>query len=243
MKVVLGLLLASALTLAACAKNSSSFSLPSGSSDTENADQGINTPPPDENKNNFAYEALAWESKSKTDRKGWSDYAFQVIDTVTYDQMEQVTDAEIFCPNFARLSREQKINFWGQLIAGIAYYESAWSPVSRMHETTMGTDSVTGQPVYSEGLLQLSYQDIQWSTYCPFDWNKDKYLAPTDPAKTILDPYKNLYCGIRILADQIASHKKIVLSSGVYWATLKSNGKYQQINGIAAMTKKLSFCQ
>ena len=52
-----------------------------------------------------------------------------------------------------------------------------------MVETTMGADSVTGKQVASEGLLQLSYQDIP--NYgallkypaCKIDWQKDKALT------------------------------------------------------------------
>lgn len=190
----------------------------------------------------YKLEALAWESKAKPERLEWSSYTAEVVEA-EFDKLDQVRDAQVFCPTYDRLDKNQKINFWAQLFAGIAYYESGWSPTSRMQETTMGTDPVTGRPVYSEGLLQLSYQDIQWATYCEFDWNKDKHLAATDPTKTILDPFKNLRCGIKIMADQVARKKEVVLSSGVYWAVIKENGRYEKIDEIATITKKLSFCK
>jgi hypothetical protein len=190
----------------------------------------------------YKLEALAWESKTKPERLEWSAYTAEVVEA-EFDKLDQAQDAEVFCPSYDQLDKNKKINFWAQLFAGIAYYESGWSPVSRMQETTMGTDPVTGRPVYSEGLLQLSYQDIQWATYCEFDWNKDKHLAATDPAKTILDPFKNLRCGIKIMADQVARKKEVLLSSGVYWAVIKENGRYEKIDEIAAITKRLSFCK
>lgn len=135
------------------------------------------------------------------------------------------------------------MNLWTEVISQIALYESAWKPTSRMQETTMGTDPVTGKPVWSEGLLQLSYQDIQWAPYCEFDWKKDKLLSPTSPQKTILDPIKNLECGVRILAAQIRTKGTVILNKGVYWAVLKEGGKYQKIAQITGATKKMKFCE
>ena len=187
-----------------------------------------------------AYEPLVWENKPA--RKVWSDYIFQVIQTDAVNLIAGADDIARFCPAYANLTINQKVNFWGQLMAAVSKYESAFDPLSRYQETTMGTDPITGQPVYSEGLLQLSYQDIQPYPFCEFDWNNDKNLSPTDPHKTILDPYKNLRCGTRIMAEQIQRHHKIAVSSGAYWSTLKDGGSYQVIDSIATLTKNLSFC-
>jgi len=188
-------------------------------------------------------EPLSWESSSRPQASKWSAYAHDVIREEAFVNLNKAADAELFCPKYDSLTEDQKINFWGALFSGITKFESNYSPTSRMQETTMGTDPVTKQPVYSEGLLQLSYQDVQWAPYCEFDWSKDKYLSAKDPKKTILDPYKNLRCGILIMANQIKKKGNIVLSSGVYWAVLKRGGKYQKINDIIAITKKLSFCK
>lgn len=149
---------------------------------------------------------------------------------------------DTFCPKYQSLDNNQRANVWAALFSGVAKYESAYSPTSRYQETTMGTDPITQQPVWSEGLLQLSYQDIQGFPFCDFDWSKDKSLNPTDPNKTILDPYKNLYCGVGIMAKQITRKGLITVSSGAYWSTLKSGGRYQQIAGISAIVKKIPFC-
>lgn len=94
----------------------------------------------------------------------------------------------------------------------------------------MGTDPVTGRQVASEGLLQLSYQDVQWAPYCEFDWSVDKKYSDTDARKSIFDPEKITEdCGIQILDRQVAKKSNIALSSGVYWAVLKIGGKYRGI--------------
>jgi len=129
---------------------------------------------------------------------------------------------------------------WVELIKWISFYESSWSPLTRYNESTMGTDPITGLPVYSEGLLQLSYQDSQWAPYCKFDWAKDKDLHVDDPKKTILNPFNNLDCGMRILANQIQKRGKIVLQTGHYWSVLRESGRYSKVSSI--VDKVSSFC-
>jgi hypothetical protein len=185
---------------------------------------------------------LAWETAAKPERKNWSEFTLKIV-SEEFAKLDQVNDASLFCPQYSKLSKDEKINFWGMLIAEMALHESSWDPTSRMKEGSQGTDWVTGQPVYSEGLLQLSYQDISWAPYCEFDWNHDKNLSPRDPKKTILDPKKNLRCGIKILADQVASKKEIALKSDVYWAVLREGGEYSKIKEISAdIKKRLEFC-
>ncbi|MNL15369.1 hypothetical protein D3C87_1363530 [compost metagenome] len=112
----------------------------------------------------------------------------------------------------------------------------------RFHESTMGTDSVTKQPVYSEGLLQLSYQDVRGYPFCDFNWEVDRKLKVTDIRKTIFDPYKNLDCGVGIMSRQLARSGLITVKTNAYWSTLRSGGTYNKISQISAMVKKLPFC-
>jgi hypothetical protein len=147
-----------------------------------------------------------------------------------------------FCPKYYSLTGEQKMNAVGMLISAIVKYESNFDPLMRYREATMGSDPVTGQPVYSEGLLQLSYQDVTAWAFCKFDWNADKKLAATDPRRTILDPYNNLECGVRILSEQVDRTGHIVIDNGAYWAVIKEQGKYEKINEIASLVKTLNFC-
>lgn len=185
---------------------------------------------------------LSWE-KSHPERKTWSSQVYGLIRNQLLVEFDSAQDVERFCPNYNALTDDQKANVWSELISAISFYESKWSPTSRMKENTLGIDPVTKQPVFSEGLLQLSYQDVLGYPYCKFDWKQDKALDPNDPRKTILDPGANLDCGTRILANQIKQRGKVVLSSGVYWAVLKEGGRYQKIEKISAMTKQLPFCR
>ncbi len=192
---------------------------------------------------NASPDPLAWESPAHPERAAWSQEALKAV-THEFTVLNTATDMTTFCPTYANLTDEQKINAWANLFAGISFYESAWDPTSRMQESTFSEpDKVTHLPVYSEGLLQLSYDDILWAPYCKFDWNVDQNLSPTDPNKTILDPAKNLDCGIQIMGDQIARTGQVVLKTGVYWSTLREGGKYQKIQQIASLVQRLSFCQ
>lgn len=188
---------------------------------------------------------LLWEA-SRADGKAWTTHTMNVVkNEVASSLMGGAADVEQFCPRYHTLTNHQRANFWGLLVSAMVKYESSFNPTLRYKESTMGTDPVTGQHVYSEGLLQLSYQDTQWASYCEFDWSKDKHLAATDPKKTIFDPYKNLSCGIKILARQVVRRGKIAVkgSEGAYWAVLIPGGKYTKVPEIAALTKKMPGCQ
>ena len=179
----------------------------------------------------------------RSEKSQWSKYVFSVIENETFSLLDGADDIGTFCPKYSSLEKYQKINFWGMLVSAMSKFESNYDPLMRYKETTMGRDAITGQAVYSEGLLQLSYQDIQWMPRCEFNWNLDRSLAVTDARKTILNPQKNLRCGLLILERQLQKYHRITIDSGAYWAVIKSGGKYQKITQIAAMTKSLPFCQ
>lgn len=183
---------------------------------------------------------LSWENGTQ-DRANWSILTKATIKDF-YKSFNSAKDAERFCSSYSTLTKDERILMWSELISAIAFYESGWKPTSRMREPGMGTDQVTGKPVYSEGLLQMSYQDTLWAKYCMFDWENDKYLSPKDPNKTILNPFINLDCGIQVLAAQIRRTGKVIMPRGkCYWAVICDGHKYQKIKEITAMTNK--FCK
>lgn len=184
----------------------------------------------------------SWE-KSVASRSAWTQIVRDVVNTKSPALLRGPGDVADFCPMYDRLGTQDRLNFWAEFFSSVARYESGWSPTSRMIETTMGTDPYTGRQVASEGLLQLSYQDVQWAPYCEFDWSVDKKYADNDARKSIFDPKKNLTCGIQILDRQVAKKGNIALSTGVYWAVLKINGKYSKLKEIKASTNALSFCK
>jgi hypothetical protein len=188
--------------------------------------------------------ALLWESIQEG--LFWSAFLYQQIGgnpETAATLLPGSNDIQKFCENYAALTEPQKVNFWAYLVSAIAKYESDFNPASRYLESTMGTDDVTGEQVYSEGLLQLSYQDTKNYKGCKFDWKKDKDLHRQDPRKTIFNPITNLECGVNILAKQIKSRKNIALKNGVYWAVLKEGGDHSKLNEISELTQALPFCK
>lgn len=140
-----------------------------------------------------------------------------------------LTGTNSLCPNYKNLPRAARIEFWVHFVSAVTKFESGYKPNMRYFETTFTSkDSVTQEQVYSEGLLQLSYQDGKSYKECAkaFNWSEDKLLARTSDEKTIFDPMRNLFCGIRIMDRIIKSKKTLMFDSGNYWAVLKPTGKY-----------------
>ncbi len=183
---------------------------------------------------------LSWEA-ARPEGINWSLFSFEVLEQKAPALLNEARDIENFCPKYSQLTAEQRLNTMGQLISAMTKFESGYNPLSRMKED-LGTDPITRQQVRSEGLLQLSYQDTLQYKFCEFDWTRDKNLREDDPQKTILDPFRNLSCGIQILNAQVQKYHALVISKGAYWSVLKSNSKYNKIKQIQKMVRSLPFC-
>jgi hypothetical protein len=149
-KLVLSLTL---LSLWSCAKTNlqSGVNLPSsspsnsGNGTTSTPGPATSTPPAvPVDPNAYKPVPLAWET-SVAGSAAWSKAIYTYIKTSQPQMLGQnvADDVETFCPKYRSLSDNQRLNFWGQLFAGIAKYESGWKPTSRMVETTM--DSIRSQ--------------------------------------------------------------------------------------------------
>lgn len=155
-----------------------------------------------------------------------------------------------FCPRWAAMTSDQRARFYADLFFSIAGAESRWTRTAMFKETGIvnprtgrpALDAVTGYPIVSEGLLQLSYLDTR--NYrpadhlsCSFDWATDKSAFVEDlaasrdkksfhsrhPERSILDPYAQLTCGLHILNTLVARHpgKDFVYVAGRYWSTMR----------------------
>jgi hypothetical protein len=199
--------------------------------------------------------AASWESKDHPEREMWSQYSYTVINEYL-DELDEAQDTSHFCKNYKKLDHDQKVMFWTQIFAGITRWETDWNPLLRTVEGP-GLDQITGLKPVSEGLLQLSYQDMvnypdlqTGQPYCPFNWDADKLLPVTDIHRTILNPYINLYSGIRIMSDSIVTlpdksgTKKITYNA--YWSTLGTGWWWwhwrDRSGPIKNSTEKLKFC-
>lgn len=186
---------------------------------------------------------LAWDKNAN--RAEWSKMIYSIIENEEHSLLETnaARDIENFCPRYNDLNDSQRLNFWGQFFVALAYPESGWNPLSQMVEKgAQKADPVTGRPVKSEGLLQLSYQDEKsYRIDCGFNWGIDRYLSDNDGRRTILHPFLNLRCGIKIMAIQLKKRGLIQVKDKYYWHVLKINGRSEE--KIKNMTRSLEICQ
>lgn len=172
-----------------------------------------------------------WKAQSEN----YTQYAAFILDHFAPSMINGphfLTSGHPLCPKYNSLTRRERIEFWVHFVSAVTKYESGYKPNMRYFESTFGyKDSVTQEPVYSEGLLQLSYQDGKSYKECApaFSWSHDKLLSRTSLEKTIFDPMRNLYCGINIMNRLISKHKTLFYDSGHYWAVLKPNGQYGKV--------------
>jgi hypothetical protein len=130
-------------------------------------------------------------------------------------------DVRRFCPNFYNMGDTDKRVFWAYFFQALAGAEAGLEPTTNVRHPQMAKrDKVTGQPVHSEGLLQLTFEDQQIYG-CDFDWEHDRQLGGHDPGRTILQPKNNLACGIKILDNQIINLRKPLLTGSSYWSPLQ----------------------
>jgi len=193
----------------------------------------------------FKPQALLWESVNP-EGVFWSAAVYGAIGgsrEVTEQLLPGADDVESFCPKYFLLSDQQRMNFWGYLISAIAMHESGFNPLARASKGRAVADEVTGQELFPEGLLQVSYQDSKRYQGCRFAWEKDKNLHPLDARKTTLNPLINLQCGVHILAKQVQSRKRIALKNNGYWPVLEEGGSRERLAEISAATQALPFCR
>lgn len=158
-----------------------------------------------------------------------------------------------YCPNWDNLNLDARRQAFVDIAYGVARFESAYNPLTLFWEKGQGKDSVTGEIVLSEGLMQLSYADSKWAK-CGFDYKKDKEMHLKDLAmrgtrqswvsehasKTILEPKRNVVCAFNIMAFRAKRNvdRDFKLNMGAYWSTIRD--KTPQI--LAQMKKKGSVC-
>jgi hypothetical protein len=165
-----------------------------------------------------------------------------------------------FCPGFAKIG--DKRQFYAVLLWAIAGPESDWQRTQITLETNLEgvpnpIDPVTGQQVRSEGLLQLSYQDMD--SYgapdaCSFDWAADKTKAlaeyaagvPSgDGTRSIHDAYKNLECALFIVNVHLTErYPSVKLEDALqrYWVVMNpENAAYRLVR--SNLRKRLPACR
>jgi hypothetical protein len=172
--------------------------------------------------------------KAELGGKTWDPAWDEIVEKAIPPEMlsSQVPhDVRKFCPRFYTMSEVDKRAFWAYFFQALAGAEAGLNPTTRVRQPepeVSKIDPVTRRTARTEGLLQLSYEDEKRYS-CDFNWEKDKTLAPNDPAKSILQPKNNLECGVKILSNQIITEKKPLLWQSGYWSTLQPGRKSYRV--------------
>lgn len=169
---------------------------------------------------------LAWG-----DRPEWTSYLIGAV-TVADLQKTNPKDMAGICPNYAKTSSEDRIEFWAQLVSIMSKYESNFKPETSYTE---GFKDAKGKPVISRGLLQISIESA------------NSYGCGFRDAKELHDAKKNLACGVQIIKRWVSRDDHVMgavgknVGCGRYWSvcrtTSKSNAK------IKAYLKATEVCK
>jgi len=127
----------------------------------------------------------------------------------------------------ALLNYSKDVDCWISFFYALAKAESNHNPFETYREP-LSNDLVTKGPSISQGLLQVSYQDLKLHK-CPFSWEQDKGKKLTDKTKTIFNPYNNLTCGVILINKKVKKYGTPIRSSGRYYFSVlepKKKGKF-----------------
>ncbi len=196
-------------------------------SDDATGDEAAPPPPPPPPSQVLLTPALPWEN-GDPERAAWSaELRAQVANNLT--SLSKASDIQSYCPAFAKLGSDDKVEVLSTLFVGVAGYESGYDPHHIYHEPApLNIDSV--------GLFQLSYED--GFTWCAIDRN----------ARSLEDPINNIRCAVPKMTRLVA--KDHVLAAGStsanalglarYWSVMRLG---HHIDDIRRMTLNMAMCR
>ena len=165
-----------------------------------------------------------WDSKTPH-AADWSRFVVDALEQHGAELLACVpSDIRDFCPAFPG-DKARRARFWLFLLSCIAEFEnSSFNPDDKFTEAT-------GE--ISAGLLQLSIGDRR-NYSCDFTTEQD-----------VLDPAKNLSCGVRIMQKLVVQDN--VISGGAdkgasrYWSTLRPNRTRRPLETIKQRCSAMTF--
>lgn len=172
------------------------------------------------------------------------EYDVIVAGAVTDAMLNQPDSRMIrFCPAWPKMDRAGRLRMYQDLVYGIAYAESGLDRSSMYMEPVehfTKPDSVTGKPVISEGLTQLSYMDGTRYASCRFDYLRDRdgfirdfglrvpgsaSWKSQNVGRSILRPDVHLVCAVGIISSLLTSQKRLknefADTLGAYWSVMR----------------------
>lgn len=120
-----------------------------------------------------------------------------------------------FCPRYGSLAPDERKLFWLRFFSVLSEMESTFDSQNVTHDKKVGPN------IYSSGLLQLSLASSQYKPYG---------CTMIREQRDLLDPQKNLSCGVRIMAHFLRKDGTATgfvdlagswLGGARYWAPLR----------------------
>ena len=206
--------------------------------------------------------------------KGWlaSYDEMIVVEAAKYPELARIPAARVgaLCPKWEALDESRRRRFYADLLRTMARHESSHDRSVMALEKTMGIDRITGKPVVSEGLLQLSYQDQQNYRGCTFDFAADRAkfeedwslqdarkIGETDKIKSwtaknndrsILLPGPHFACAVFVVGAAVRSDanagRSLADSLMRYWSVLNERSNpatYRKI--VAGLATEAPYCR
>lgn len=124
-----------------------------------------------------------WAKTPNADK--WTLETVKILQSHGKDLLEKVpSDAKLYCPNYANLTREERVMFWTRLISLLVERECSYNSSLTFKDVQVGPN------VLSTGMLMLSLESAKLEVFgCTMIKTQDD----------LLDWRKNLACGIRIM--------------------------------------------
>ena len=172
------------------------------------------------------------------DGKTWTRYTATALNNYGQGLISSAPkDVAQYCPSYAGLQPQQRRAFWIHLISALSKYESNFDPSVKFDETTVDPKMITvsGQPIISRGLLQISKESA------------NGYGCKINEASQLHDANTNLSCAVRILDRWIT--RDGVISGQVdagwrgaarYFSPFRDDNKRQAMQ---TLSQNLSFCR
>ena len=133
----------------------------------------------------------------------WTSYVAQSLTTHGRELLHsRPQDAELFCPNYGRLSDDQRMAFWVRLISAVMEQESTYRPTRVYHSVRVQFG------LFSTGLMMLSLPSAQQSRFgCSMIKGQDD----------LFDWRKNIDCSLRVMSYYFREDNVIASHSGSRW--------------------------
>jgi hypothetical protein len=197
---------------------------------------------------------MLWEASRPSDGKKWTALLSKALDKFGQDMIgkTRLKDQANWCPNYSKLSRGERKEFYAHLLNGFARYESGFKTSLTFDEHTK-TNPRSGRikpDRYSQGLFQISYTSAAqrpYRNFCRFDYNRDKRKDISNSSLTIYDPQLQMECAVGILNYWVKKDggvgfgKKNAHRGGArFWSTLRTNSSKSKL--VRATLKRFKPC-